>query len=117
MKLDPKERIIAAALNQAALNQADERGAGARIEFSRDGHAGLPDNRVGLNEARMRRDDLGNSAGTVSVRPRRFAEKHAADLPGSISTQRVPSLAPCPMSSRPRQRASSVRYGATAMSG
>ena len=51
MKLDPEERIIAAALDQAALNQANERGAGARIEFSRDGHAGLPDNRVGLREA------------------------------------------------------------------
>jgi hypothetical protein len=48
MKLGPEERIIAAALDQAALNQANERGAGARIEFSRDGHAGLPDNRVGL---------------------------------------------------------------------
>ena len=48
MKLDPEERIIAAALDQAALNQANERGAGARIEFSRDGDAGLPDNRVGL---------------------------------------------------------------------
>ena len=48
MKLDPEERIIAAALDQAAFNQANERGAGARIEFSRDGHAGLPDNRVGL---------------------------------------------------------------------
>ena len=48
MKLDPEERIIAAALDQAALNQANERGAGAGIEFSRDGHAGLPDNRVGL---------------------------------------------------------------------
>jgi hypothetical protein len=27
MKLDPEERIIAAALDQAALNQANERGA------------------------------------------------------------------------------------------
>jgi hypothetical protein len=43
MKLDPEERIIAAALDQAALNQANERGAGARIEFSREGRAkGLP---------------------------------------------------------------------------
>jgi hypothetical protein len=49
MKLDPEERIIAAALDEAALNQADERGAGARTEFSREGHAkGLPHNRVGL---------------------------------------------------------------------
>jgi pilus assembly protein Flp/PilA len=31
MKLDPEERIIAAAVDQAVLNQANERGAGARI--------------------------------------------------------------------------------------
>ena len=59
MKLDPEERIIAAALDQAALNQANERGAGARIEFSRDGHAGLPDNRVGLT---ARGVDYGSTA-------------------------------------------------------
>ena len=52
MKLDPEERIIAAARDQAALNQANEQGAGVRIEFSRDGHAGLPDNPVGLGTAR-----------------------------------------------------------------
>ena len=39
MKLDPEERIIAAALDQAALDEANERGAGAWIEFSREGHA------------------------------------------------------------------------------
>ena len=38
VKLDPEERIIAAALDQAELNDA-ERGAGARIEFKREGHA------------------------------------------------------------------------------
>jgi hypothetical protein len=54
-----EERIIAAALDQAALNQANERGAGARIEFSRDGHAGLPDNRVGLT---ARGVDYGSTA-------------------------------------------------------
>ena len=51
MKLDPEERIVAAALDQAALNQANDRGAGARTGFSRDGHAGLPDNRGGLMRA------------------------------------------------------------------
>jgi len=39
MKLDSEERIIAAALDQAALDEANERGAGAWIEFSREGHA------------------------------------------------------------------------------
>jgi hypothetical protein len=60
MKVDPEEPIIAAALDQTALNQANERGAGARIEFSRDGHAkGLPDNRVGLT---ARGVDYGSTA-------------------------------------------------------
>ena len=39
MKLDPEERIIAAALDQAELDGAHKRGAGARIEFKREGHA------------------------------------------------------------------------------
>jgi hypothetical protein len=39
VKLDPEERIIAAALEQAELDDANERGAGARIEFKREGHA------------------------------------------------------------------------------
>ena len=54
MKLDPEARIIAAALDQAAINQANERGAGARIEFSLEGRAkGLPENRVGLTAHRV----------------------------------------------------------------
>ena len=49
MKLDPEERIIAAALDQAGLNRANEGGAGAPIEFSREGRAKrLPQNQVGL---------------------------------------------------------------------
>jgi len=39
VKLDPEERIIAAALDQAELDGAHKRGAGARIEFKREGHA------------------------------------------------------------------------------
>ena len=39
MKLDPEEQIIAVALDQAELEDAKERGAGARIEFKRQGHA------------------------------------------------------------------------------
>ena len=39
MKLDPEERFIAAALDQAELDDANERGAGARIEFKPEGYA------------------------------------------------------------------------------
>lgn len=39
MKLDPEEQVIAAALELAELEEANERGAGARIEFKREGHA------------------------------------------------------------------------------
>jgi hypothetical protein len=39
MKLDPEEQIIAAALDQADLDEANERVVGARIEFRREGHA------------------------------------------------------------------------------
>ena len=39
MKRDAEERIIAAALDQAELDDANERGACARIEFKPEGHA------------------------------------------------------------------------------
>ena len=39
MKLDPEERIIAAALDRAELEDANERGASARIELKPEGHA------------------------------------------------------------------------------
>jgi hypothetical protein len=39
VKLDPEEQIIAAALDQVELDDANERGAGARIEFNPEGHA------------------------------------------------------------------------------
>ena len=39
MRLDPEERIIAAALDEAEIEDANERGAGARIEFKPEGHA------------------------------------------------------------------------------
>ena len=39
MRLDPEEKIIAAALDEAELEDANERGVGARIEFRREGHA------------------------------------------------------------------------------
>ena len=39
MRLDPEEKIIADALDEAELDDANERGVGARIEFRREGHA------------------------------------------------------------------------------
>ncbi len=38
-KLDPEERIIATALDEAEFAEANEHGARARIEFMREGHA------------------------------------------------------------------------------
>jgi len=39
MRLDPEEQIIAAAVDEAELADANELGVGARIEFRREGHA------------------------------------------------------------------------------
>jgi hypothetical protein len=39
MKLDLEEQIIAAALDQAELDDANERGVAARLEFRPEGHA------------------------------------------------------------------------------
>ena len=39
MRLDPEEQIIAAAVDEAELEDANERDAGARIEFRPEGHA------------------------------------------------------------------------------
>ena len=39
MKPDPEERILAAPDDEAELDDANGRGAGAQIEFMREGHA------------------------------------------------------------------------------
>jgi hypothetical protein len=39
VRLDPEEQVIAAELEQAELDDANERGAGAWIEFKPEGHA------------------------------------------------------------------------------
>jgi hypothetical protein len=39
MKLDPENRIVAAALRQAALEETNERVVAARIEFRHEGYA------------------------------------------------------------------------------
>ena len=56
MKLDPEERIIAAALNQAELDDANERGPGARIEFKQEGQAKVTNamSRELVEQARVR---------------------------------------------------------------
>ena len=56
MKLDPEERIIAAALNQAELDDANERGPGARIEFKLEGQAKVTNamSRELVEQARVR---------------------------------------------------------------
>lgn len=38
MKFDPEERVIAAALDEAELEVANEYGAGALVEFKPEGH-------------------------------------------------------------------------------
>ena len=39
MKPDPEERVLATLDDEAKLDEANERGAGAQIEFMREGHA------------------------------------------------------------------------------
>jgi hypothetical protein len=39
MKLDPEERVIADAMEEAEVEDANESGAAARIEFKPEGHA------------------------------------------------------------------------------
>ena len=41
MKLDPEEWVIAAALDRAELEDANDSGASARIEFKPEGHANV----------------------------------------------------------------------------
>ena len=62
MKLDPEEGIVAAAPDQAELDDANERGAGARIEFNREGPCKGDDHhfaRVGRTGQGARFDDWG----------------------------------------------------------
>jgi hypothetical protein len=61
MKLDPEEQIIAAAFDQAELDDANERGVAARIEFRPEGHAKVTFtiSREFVETARARLDDWG----------------------------------------------------------
>jgi hypothetical protein len=78
VKLDPEERIIAAALDQAELDDANERGAGARIEFKPEGHARVTISRELVEQARA----LDLTTGEL------FAEAIRLALPGAFELAR-----------------------------
>ena len=80
MKLDPEEQVIAAALDQAELEEANERGAGARIEFKREGHA-----KVTITISR----ELVEQARALDLTTRElFAEALRIAVPGSFDAAR-----------------------------
>jgi hypothetical protein len=85
MKLDPEEQIIAAALDQAELDDANERGVGARIEFG-EGHA-----RVTMTISRAlveKATTLNWSTGEL------FAEAIRIALPGAFSIEALGKATP-----------------------
>ena len=85
MRLDPEEQIIASALDQAELEEANERGAGARIEFKREGHA-----KVTITISR----ELVEKARALDLTTRElFAEALRIVAPGSFDVARP--LLPC----------------------
>ena len=86
MKLDPEEQIIAAALDQAELDDANERGVGARIEFGREGHA-----RVTMTISRAlveKATALNWSTGEL------FAEAIQIALPGAFNIEALGKATP-----------------------
>ena len=89
MKLDPEEQIIGAALDQAELDDANERGAGARIEFKREGHA-----KVTITISRegqgARFDDRGAlRRGDPISRPRRVRFSPSTSLGAALTEPRL----------------------------
>jgi hypothetical protein len=85
VNLDPEERIIAAALDQAELDDANERGAGARIEFKPAGHAKvtITISRELVDQARA----LDLTTGELFAAAIRLAVPGALDLPRPHSQQ------------------------------
>lgn len=80
MKLDPEELVIAAALDRAELEDANERGAGARIEFKPEGHA-----KVTITISR----ELVEQARTLDLTTwELFAEALRLAVPGSFDAAR-----------------------------
>jgi hypothetical protein len=95
VKLDPEEQIIAAAVEQAELDDANERGAGARIEFKSEGHAKvtITISRKLVEQARaldLTTGELFAEAIRLAL-PGAFAEKRpAAPLAGGVCRCAVP---------------------------
>jgi hypothetical protein len=78
--LDPEELVIAAALDRAELEDANERGAGARIEFKPEGHA-----KVTITISR----ELVEQARALDLTIRElFAEALRLAVPGSFDAAR-----------------------------
>ena len=108
MKLDPEEWVIAAALDRAELEDANERGAGARIEFKPEGHA-----KVTITISR----ELVEQARTLDLTTwELFAEALRLAVPGSLLAGALPpALAltrlPLPGSRPYRFRATPIANG------
>ena len=86
MKLDPEEQIIAAAFEQAELDDANERGVEARIEFGKEGHA-----RVTMTISRAlveKATTLNWSTGEL------FAEAIRIALPGAFNIEALGKATP-----------------------
>jgi len=86
MKLDPEEQIIAAALDQTELDDANERGVGVRIEFRREGH-----DRVTMTISRAlveKATALNWSTGEL------FAEAIRIALPGAFNIEALGKATP-----------------------
>jgi hypothetical protein len=82
VKLDPEEWVIAAALDRAELEDANERGAGARIEFKPEGHA-----KVTITISR----ELVEQARTLDLTTwELFAEALRLAVPGSLLAGALP---------------------------
>jgi hypothetical protein len=83
MKLDPEHRIIAAALDHAAIEAADERMVAARIEFPHEGYAKvtMTISRELVDRARA----LNWSTGEL------FAEAIRIALPGAFNIDAAPN--------------------------
>jgi hypothetical protein len=85
MKLDPEDQIIAAALDQATFEEANERGVAARIEFPHEGYAKvtMTISRELVDRARA----LNWSTGEL------FAEAVRIALPGAFNIEAAPPRA------------------------